>query len=144
MIRIQPGVLCLTLWLCVANRAGALTPADRYVVDVANDLVTDTRTSLIWQRTVPADTYTWEGAKAYCSGRGAGWRLPGLKELLTLVDVTRVNPCIDPTFRSTPSENFWTASPYVGESGNALYVDFYSGRTSMEGVGISRRVRCVR
>jgi Protein of unknown function (DUF1566) len=151
MIRIPRGVLrllrrplafALTLWLCSASEAGALTPADRYVIDAASDIVTDTRTGLVWQRTVPNGTYAWDAAKAYCSGRG--WRLPGLKELLTLVDVTRAMPSIDPAFPNTPAEYFWSASPYVGEAGNAFYVDFYSGRSSFEGVGAARRVRCVR
>lgn len=32
--------------------------------------------------------------QTYCAGRGAGWRVPALKELLTLIDPTRISPAV--------------------------------------------------
>jgi hypothetical protein len=40
----------------------------------------------------------------------------------SIADRTRVNPAIDPSaFPNTPSDWFWSASPYVGASGYAWY-----------------------
>src|SRR5690606_37127045 len=41
-------------------RLAAGTPTNRYVVNQGADTVTDTRTGLVWQRTVSTTTYTWE------------------------------------------------------------------------------------
>jgi hypothetical protein len=93
-----------------------------------------------------ADSYTWDAAKTYCSGLGSGWRLPGLKELLTLVDPTRASTSsIDPVaFPNTPALFFLTASPFAGSSGSAWHVSFLSGSSGPNFVGNTDRVRCVR
>ena len=70
-------------------------------------------------------------AVAYCGGlalEGGGWRLPRLDELRSLVDYARAGPAIDPAlFPGTPSENFWTASPFARTPGSAWYVYFDDG-----------------
>lgn len=97
---------------CVWIRARADAPATRYIVDA--DLVKDTKTGLVWQRMVGTRDGTFEAAARYCQTltlAGGGWRLPGVKELATLVDPTRYDPAIDPnTFPRTPSVFFWSAS----------------------------------
>jgi hypothetical protein len=130
---------------CVRNTVLASgAPGDRYVVDAGADTVTDTRTTLVWQRTVSTSTYSWDGAKSYCATRGAGWRLPALKELLTLIDPTRINPAIASVFPDTPATEFWSASPSAGDGTSAWWATMYNGytdgylKTSME------HVRCVR
>jgi hypothetical protein len=66
-------------------------------------------------------------------------------ELRTIVDFTRTNPSVDPTtFPNTPSDGFWTSSPYAGSSGNAWFVGFSDGYSSYGDVGYDDRVRCVR
>ena len=63
------------------------TAGERYTV--ADGTVFDTRTQLTWQRTFPSERYTWDDATSYCASLalpGAGWRLPSINELLTLVD----------------------------------------------------------
>jgi hypothetical protein len=149
MIRFTPrvGLLCAALALLFTAGSRAATPADRYVVDTSANTLTDTRTGLVWQRLTKTGTFTWDSAKAQCTG---GFRLPGLKELLTLVDPTRTTPSIDPVFRgesesqTTPAEGFWTASPYVGSSGFAWDVFFYVGFSSYDAPSVTYRVRRVR
>ena len=84
---------------------------------------------------VPAtrNSYNWSGAKAYCGGvvlAGGGWRVPSVKELMTLVDfsVASPGPTIDTTaFPNTPADVFlvlvaagWPASrPTPGPSTSA-------------------------
>ncbi|MDB4977540.1 MAG: putative secreted protein [Myxococcaceae bacterium] len=128
--------------------AAAGTPAERYVVDLALETVTDRRTGLIWQRLTQPGTQTWDKAKTQCS---ANFRLPTYKELLTLVDPTRKRPAINPSFRGvtaaedTPAELYWSISPYLGSTGFAWDVDFDSGGNSGNGsVSNADHVRCVR
>jgi hypothetical protein len=125
------------------GQASPGNPAKRYAV--SNGGVTDTRSGLVWQSTVSASTYTWEAAKTHCSGIGGGWRLPSLKELLTLVDPTRTGPCIDPVFSGTATSSFWTASPYVVDPpGYAWVVSFGGGEAGGLATTVTNYVRCVR
>ncbi len=130
-----------------ATGAFADAPAGRY--GVAAETVSDNRTGLTWQRAVPGDNYPWAAAETYCNGLKladfSDWRLPNKLELESLVDDTRFKPAIDPSaFPSTPSDGFWSASPYVGESGSAWFVHFGIGYSDNVGKGYAYRVRCVR
>jgi hypothetical protein len=107
-------------------------------------LVLDRATGLTWQQTVPASSYTWGAATAYCAGLGAGWRTPSLNELQTIVDDTMINPATDGTaFPDTPSTYFWTSSA-SGAAGGAWYVYFQSGVTGINDATLTYSVRCVR
>jgi Protein of unknown function (DUF1566) len=131
---------------CVLGSPRPGRPEDRYVVEASEDRVTDTRTGLVWQRSIAASKYTWTAALSHCPARGAGWRLPTLKELLTLIDPATSFPAIDrAAFPSTPqSEAFWSATPAVGaEPFVAWYVEFLNGNASMRSDG-ELTVRCVR
>jgi hypothetical protein len=137
--------------------ANASAPAGRYVVTsgatdagTGNGTVSDTKTKLTWQQTVPSTKYTWANAKTYCAGVGAslggtGWRLPTLKELQTIVDYSQSNPSTDSTaFPSTPAGLFWSSSPLVGSSSSAWGVAFIPGYTNTIDVSYMNYVRCVR
>jgi hypothetical protein len=129
--------------------ARANAPAGRYTV--ANGTVTDTKTTLVWQQSVSATTlYNWTDAKSYCAGLGAtlggsGWRLPTVRELLTIVDRSQATgPVIDQTaFPSTPAVAVWTAT--VWQSTGAWIVMFDTGRATTTGTYPNQNVvRCVR
>ena len=115
---------------------------------VTGDLVHDRYTGLTWQRTVEHDNYTWQGANARCSSlgsNGGGWRLPTLRELLTLVDVTHYDPAIDASaFPGTPSEFFWSSSPSRAPAGSAWGVNFTRGASGAGFVITAAHVRCAR
>jgi hypothetical protein len=122
----------------------------RYQVQ-AGGLVLDRTTGLTWQQTIDAGSYSWATAKVYCAGLGAGWRLPSLTELQTIVDETKVSPSIDGTaFPSTPPGVFWTSSADAGNPGDptglpdAWYVDFNSGNADVVSDLFVLSVRCVR
>ena len=97
-------------------------------------------------------TCTWAEAKAYCAGLAlagvSGWRLPGAKELLTLVDFTRSGyntQVSDPTaFPDTPRETFWSSSPHAGTSGDAWDIRFGDGSLVDDLASFAYRVRCAR
>lgn len=125
--------------------ANANAPAGRYTVTA--DTVVDSRTELTWQRaTGPASS--WEDAGSYCEGlslNGTGWRLPTVKELLTLVDHSRTDPAIDTTaFPDTESGWYWSSTPRASGSTEAWHVRFEWGDAWPESRVSDGFVRCVR
>jgi hypothetical protein len=118
------------------------------IYSLAGDLAHDAFTKLTWQRAVAHDNFTWEGAKSHCEtldSNGGGWRLPSLRELLTLVDVTRVEPATDTlAFPDTPSEFFWSSSPSSAPVGSAWGVNFTRGSSGAGLVATKAHVRCTR
>jgi hypothetical protein len=128
---------------CVQSKDA--TAGERYTVtDVT---VFDTRTQLTWQRTFPSDRYSWDDATSYCASLalpGAGWRLPSINELQTLVDDS-VNPSIDKqTFPETPSEYFWSSSRVIDDATRAWTTFFTNGSTYSFAKAATKNVRCVR
>lgn len=148
------GAVAITM-VTSPRSVDAAAPAGHYVVTAGsgtgNGTVYDTKSKLTWQQTVSPTTHTWAEAKTYCAGVGAslggtGWRVPTIKELQSIADFSRTaDPVIDPNaFPSTPSELFWSSSPYLGSSGYAWGVGFSNGNSYSIGVGDYFRVRCVR
>jgi hypothetical protein len=64
--------------------------------------VTDQLTDLIWEAVPYYDSLTWEQALSYADTLSlAGetdWRLPNIKELQSVSDLTHYNPCFDTAF----------------------------------------------
>lgn len=125
---------------CVRGRRANPVSAPARYVHVGPSVVRDTQTGLAWQtgnggQAVLADATTYCGKLAL---NEVGWRVPTMKELWTLVDVSQGNAdagpgtMMDPTtFPGEPAEAFW-AYPTSGPSGatSAWGVDFLSGRTN--------------
>jgi hypothetical protein len=134
---------------CVRATGGATgANSDRYTFPSAS-AVFDTRTGLTWQRTTDAaTTYSWPDAEAYCQALdldGAGWRLPSMKELQTLVDVGRQIPALDPSaFPDAPVEQYWTSSSLAGSDTQAWSVGFRLGASTPTSVDSLGFVRCCR
>jgi hypothetical protein len=141
----------MPLALLVAGATLADAPPGRYEIDANQGTVTDRLTGLVWQREV--HTYAWQDAKRYCANQSpaeAGWRLPSMKELQTIVDESQSNPAIDNrAFPDTPPAWFWSSSAAAGSSNRAWSVDFHSGHTSeslleFDSNQLRLYVRCVR
>ena len=119
-----------------------------HFTDNKDGTVRDNKTGLLWQQGIDPNQETWAAAGTYCQGlglAGGGWRLPSDKELITLSDVRRHDPSIDPTlFPNTPSVEFWTSSQLAGDPQVAWVVDFDYGYTGNGGGGDTFRARCVR
>ena len=125
----------------------ANAPAGHFTV--SNGVVTDTLTGLQWQQTISDSTFTFATAASYCDGLSYGgltdWRVPSVKELVTLVDYTQ-SPATDTVaFPSTPQVQFWTSSMIVDPTGTYGYdVVFDHGNASMSPQTTLMRTRCVR
>ena len=104
--------------------------------------VTDARTGLTWMRcsmgqtwdgttcTGTAGTYTWAQATALTStfAGQSDWRLPKLRELLTIADISLNNPAIDATaFPNTPVMGFWSGSSWAANPTIAWIINISGG-----------------
>ena len=74
------------------------------------------------------------------------WRMPTVKELEGIADLSRTSPAIDPTyFPNTSSSAFWSGSPFADYSSYAWTVYFNYGLAGYNGVrGDGGLVRLVR
>lgn len=152
-----PVTACATV-LALAIPATASAPIGQYDTFNQNNVtITDNHTGLQWQRGSYAST-SWDDANNYCrnlslAGLGVGqWRLPSMKELLTLVDeavetefVTNVGLvyyAIDRrAFPTTPSGKFW-AWPKL-TNGEAWSISFGTGEARTDLATTGNYVRCV-
>jgi hypothetical protein len=135
----------LFLAALVALPVHATAPPGRY--SAADGVVKDWLTGLEWQQTV-SGTHTFSEAATYCAGLpldGGGFRVPTVKELLTLVDHSAGSPSVDGiAFPSSPSTGFWSSTARA-ESTSKWFVDFSDkGSTTGYDPATPMNVRCVR
>ncbi|MBN1654052.1 MAG: DUF1566 domain-containing protein [Deltaproteobacteria bacterium] len=111
-------------------------------------VVLDDASSLMWQACSAGQTVTncsgnalqfsWQDANDYCDTLNdyAGyndWRLPNVRELLSLIDYTKVDPAVDLiAFPETQSGYYWSSTPIEGYPDHAWYVDFLYGHTKFD------------
>jgi len=120
-------------------------PTERFKV-LDNQLVRDTLTNLVWQRQASTTAMTWAAAQTYCAN--AGFRLPTVKELNSIVDSTVgvPGPTIDQqAFPNTPAQAFWTSSWNRSSlASNPWLVRFDDGVSTLYRVEDTCYARCVR
>mgnify|MGYP000052905118 CR=1 FL=1 len=102
-------------------------------VDNGNGTITDKNTGLIWQKGSPDSTMDWNSSLTYCENLTlAGyenWRLPTIKELISIVDYCQYDPAINiEFFPNTASDKYWSSTTNVSDANKAWALDFYMGR----------------
>ncbi|MCP4755182.1 MAG: DUF1566 domain-containing protein [Proteobacteria bacterium] len=108
---------------------------------------------LIWELEGSNEKLKWHEALSYCENLTkhgkADWRLPAVKELVTLADYSEDEPAIDKTvfpMADDESLGYWSSTIKAGSLNNdAWAIDFDSG--SVQSVRKNRHdfyVRCVR
>ncbi len=165
------GVVVLLLMLgvepalaetCYPESIPASTP-DSQLQDNSDGTVTDTKTGLMWKQCVEglsgpdcasgsAKTFTWQQAlqqaQAVNSGSFAGfsdWRVPNIKELLSLVEHQCSSPAINLTrFPNASSAVLWSSSFDAGYPTYAWSVYFDNGDTCSYGKYYDFQLRLVR
>ena len=141
------------------------TPTSRFTI--SDNTIIDNTTNLEWQRcrlgttwdasangcaddgVSDNETYTWEQALEAAASNalngGSDWRLPNIKELASIVEEACYNPAINlELFPDTPSDVFWSSSPYAYDSDFAWIVYFDDGYDDGYYRNISLYVRLVR
>ena len=150
----HPRLLGLIVTVSVSLAARAEAPPDQYLTFPPSETkITDHQTGLTWQRTPtgPFDVTTASGECAKVS-LGGVWRLPTMKELLTIVDETphkehedgggEPERYIDANaFFATPAAKFLGAD---SDANRAWYVDFGTGQAGVETSPGQYYIRCVR
>lgn len=114
-----------------------------------HETTVDTTTGLEWQATPFTNSMAHEQAEKACRelrlGGHSDWRLPTRAELLTLVDLTKHDPCIDTdAFPDFPSKWFWSSDLCAWSSASAWGVGFGYGnvgdcRRSYDGFALAVR-----
>lgn len=98
---------------------------------IEENRVIDQATSLVWQ-TVPTEGQNWQEALSTCEKLTldgySDWRLPDIRELISIIDLTRFDPTIDAVFEYPGAKGilFWssTTSAIYRE---ARMIDFQRG-----------------
>jgi len=134
----------LLLLILAARLAGAST-----FVDNGDGTISDQGTNLMWQKQDDGTIRNWADAITYCEGLilagRTDWRLPTIKELKSITDMTKYNPSINTTyFPGTKSDTYWTSTTFAGSTANVWLVHFLSGYTPTNAKTGTHYVRCVR
>ena len=114
-------------------------------------IVKDPSTNLMWEDTkhVEDGQVTYLEANSYCEdlklGEHTDWRVPTLKELISIVDYKRHEPAILKEFSRVDQDKlYWSSTQYTNKSTEFWGVDFEDGDTDNASAIYDRRVRCVR
>jgi hypothetical protein len=114
---------------------------ERRFTDNMDGTVTDHLTGLIWLKDANCfGERTWGEALSDCNGledsscgltdgsRAGDWRLPNIKELLSLIDYGSVFPALPPGHLFTNVEvTYWSSTNFMNLNDTAWYVSLLSG-----------------
>lgn len=115
-------VICLSLSFLMFCLGSAGSSARSNFIVNGDDTVTHATTRLMWQQEPQVSFRTYASAVSYCSSTGfAGyddWRIPSLKELLSLVDYKRFDPALDPIVfdQISSGQSMWAHSQRLGNT----------------------------
>lgn len=149
--------------VCKPYSIPATTPTAQFTAH-GNGTVTDTKTALMWKQCSEGQSgadcsigralgYSWEQALAHvetlnASGGFAGytdWRLPNVKELISLTEEQCYDPAINSTlFPNTTSALFRSSSPVLSADNIGWAVNFYGGNVNWDYKVVAFHVRLVR
>jgi len=142
------GLVSIIVALVFTMRAHADAPPCRY--EIGQNTVVDRMTKLTWQRASggPANHQGAIEACAELTIAGGGFRLPTIKELQTIVDVSRAMPPVIDTgaFPDVPAgaSPYWSATKRASNDTEAWFVNFGDGTVLFKPTTDSLSVRCVR
>ncbi|GBL04824.1 DUF1566 domain-containing protein [Glaciecola sp. KUL10] len=137
------------------------TAAEDEFEKIDGGLVWHTETNLIWMRCSLGQTwdgsdclgeatkFTWQEALQISVGYefldSTQWRLPNIKELVSITEKSCVRPSInDGNFPQTPPDDFWTSTPVSTDGVRAWGVAFFNASISHKSKERSLHVRLVR
>jgi hypothetical protein len=111
----------------------------------------DDKTGLVWQdnQDVIQNEMKYDDAKKYCQklilDGFEDWRLPTLREIYTIVDLTQDRPALKNGFEVRKGERFWTVTPYIeNPEKEAWLISMTYGEAEPYRKERAYSVRCVR
>ena len=114
-------------------------------------MIQDSKRNLLWEDTMHVEEVkiTHIKAKVYCAeltlGGFENWRVPTLKDLLSIVDYKRYKPSLMKEFKYSNKDTlYWSSTHYAKTSDEFWGVSFKDGATSNASETYDRYVRCVR
>lgn len=118
--------IVVLLFSCTSNASNGF-------IDNSDGTVSDVISGLMWQKAKPAAPLTFLAATQACEditlGGYLNWRLPEVKELLSIVDYKRSDPAINTIFFPGTSGNYWMQSSDYGALKRRVFHSAY-GRVS--------------
>lgn len=123
------------------------TVASGNLTDNTNNTISDELTDLMWQKS-GSEVQNWENALTYCENLSfvgyTDWRLPNVKELMTIVDITQSSTKISGVFSDTTDDSYWSNTTRVDSVGYAWSIDFGDARIGTNYKIGTAALRCVR
>lgn len=98
-------------------------------------------------------TYGWQSALQHVDSINnidgyagyADWRLPNIKESLSLVEFSCVDPAVNLTlFPNAPAQSYWTSSPVTSSPAHSWIVDYFNGDPALGVKNTLHAIRIVR
>lgn len=128
------------------------SPIPPLVRDEAKETVYDPTTKLMWQDNSESIIRNWQNAITYCDNLTLGgysdWRLPEIKELLSINDTTQYEPAIKNGFQNVVTSyyyDYWSSSTTASSSDDAWTANFRRGGSgNIAKYSYDMSVRCVR
>ena len=125
------------------------TVIPNHFTDNNNGTITDNITGLIWQKSPYTDTLSWEQALAYADTLSlagtSDWRLPNIKELQSINDVTLINPSLNTNFFITGgTKKYWSSTSITNQSTRAWYLNAQFGITTYDAKTVKHNLICVK
>jgi hypothetical protein len=141
-----------TYWPGLTSLYTRCTRTDPWPMSFTNNMdgtVRDNNTALVWQQLDDDTGRVWANALSYCNdltlGGHSDWRLPSVKELISILDVHNIAPAIDNTvFPDTNRANYWTSTSISVDPSRAWHVNFDWSNNYYSDKATANYVRCVR
>ena len=130
-----------------APLCGAGTDGQRYVLSEDGQSVCDKTTGHHWEQSPSTLYFNQENARAHCASLGGGYRLPGLKELATVIDYSVGDQAAllnAGPFSGLVFADYWTATPYAPISTANWASNFRNGDFKVAPNSSSLLAWCVR
>lgn len=127
------------------------TAPEANFTDNEDGTVTDTSTGLMWMRCSIGQT--WDEENTTCTGDATAmtwqealqtaygyeyanhndWRLPNVKQLISITEKTCVRPSINETiFPETTSDDYWSSTPSLSDYTMSWVVAFFNSSNSLK------------
>jgi len=104
--------------------------------DNNDETISDSATSLMWEKSDSQSTMSWDSALSYCESGATGgytnWRLPNAKELQSILDYTRSPE----TTSSAALDSIFDATSFTNEGGEKDWGFYWAGTTHKKNTGL--------